>query len=190
VNFSRLCLGLGFAALFALATAAAGVAQYGPPPDLTPPSVFPSSAASPVPSASPSGRPIRGHRAPRPGPSASAEAPETPAPPQFNTLDGTWEIEVQPLMQRLADYSYMSIISNGSTLTGTWVQRHGKFRNTKAPMAGTFDGRLISMTVLMPDGDTATFSGYVENFGDMVGIYAANAKDPGTAFTAEHRKRL
>jgi hypothetical protein len=56
-------------------------------------------------------------------------------------------------------------------------------------MVGTFDGRLISMTVTLADGSTATFSGYVEDFDNMVGMYRLNGKDPGTAFTGEHRKR-
>jgi hypothetical protein len=173
VNFSRLGLGLVFAAAFALSLASAGLAQYGP--------------ASPAPAPSGSGGPTRGHRPPKPSPSPEATA--TPAPPQFDTIDGTWEIEVQPLLQRLANYSWITIKSNGSTLTGTWTQTHGKFGMSHAPMAGTFDGRLISMTVLLPNGDTATFNGYVEEFGDMVGLFAANAKDQGTAFTGQHRKK-
>jgi hypothetical protein len=56
-------------------------------------------------------------------------------------------------------------------------------------MTGTFDGRLISMSVPMPDGSTTSFSGYVENFADMVGIFKVSDKDNGTAFTAQHRKK-
>ena len=42
----------------------------------------------------------------------------------------------------------------------------------------------------MPNGTTTTFSGYVENFADMVGMFRTSDKDPGTAFTAEHRKKM
>ena len=38
--------------------------------------------------------------------------------------------------------------------------------------------------------DTWTFSGYAENFSDMVGLLAtADPKDKGTPFTASHRKK-
>jgi hypothetical protein len=57
-------------------------------------------------------------------------------------------------------------------------------------MTGTFDGRLISMSVTMPNGQTMTFNGYVETFADMVGLYKTSDKDSGTAFTAQHRKKM
>ncbi len=179
MNVSRTSLAVGLAALIALLASAAGFAQVGPSPAAT--------GASPAPSASPSGRPTRGHRArPAPSGSPSAEPSETPEPPQYTTLDGTWEIELQPPLQRLADYSYMTIASVNGKLTGVWV--HGAKR-THSPMTGTFDGRLIAMSVTLADGSTATFDGYAENFDNMVGMYRTSDKDPGLAFTGQHRKK-
>jgi hypothetical protein len=42
----------------------------------------------------------------------------------------------------------------------------------------------------MPNSQTLTFNGYVETFADMVGLYRTSDKDPGTAFTAQHRKKM
>ncbi len=174
MNFSRISLGVLVAALVILAAPAIGVGQTAP-------------GAAPLPSASPTSLPRRGKRArPAPSGSPSAAPSETPEPPQFTTLDGTWEFEIQPDLARLPDYSFMTIAVNGANLTGSW--QHGAKR-VQSPMVGTFDGRLISMTVTLADGSTATFSGYVEDFDNMVGMYRLNGKDPGTAFTGEHRKR-
>jgi len=139
---------------------------------------------------SPPPAPTRGRRRPNPNASGSpnpkASPSETPEPPQFNTLDGTWEIELQPLGQRLATYTHVYITATGANLTGYYLTTGDKTK--KYPMSGSFDGRLISMTVALPTG-AATFNGYVETFADMVGIYKKNDTDPGTAFTAEHRKK-
>jgi hypothetical protein len=165
--------------MIALAASAAGFAQVTPAPA--------PSGVAPAPSPSPSGRPTRGRR-PKPVPSGSpsAEPSESPEPPQYTTLDGTWEIELQPPLQRLADYSYMTIAATTGQLTGVWV--HGPKR-THSPMTGTFDGRLIAMTVKLADGSTATFDGYAQNFDNMVGMFRSTPKDPGTAFTGQHRKK-
>jgi hypothetical protein len=45
------------------------------------------------------------------------------------------------------------------------------------------------MDVTLPDGTTQSFSGYVENFADMVGLFRTSEKDAGTAFTGQHRKK-
>jgi hypothetical protein len=200
VNFSRLPLGIGLTVVLAIATATAGLAQFGanpevPLPPATPAPVVtatPAVTAAPVETASPgptpSGGPRRGQRAPGPAASGSPSAApsETPEPPQFTTLDGVWEIELQPQGHRLATYTHIYITATGADLTGYWLDT----KKNKLPLTGTFDGRLISMTATMPDGTTATFSGYVESFGDMVGLMRTSDKDPGTAFTGEHRKKL
>lgn len=179
MNFRRTSLGAGLTALIVL-VASTAFAQVTPSPA--------PSGVTPAPSPSPSGRPTRGRRAPRPAPSDSPKAApsDTPEPPQYTTLDGTWEIELQPQLQRLADYSFLTIASKGGTLTGEWV--HGPKR-THSPMTGTFDGRLIAMTVTLADGSKATFEGYAESFDNMVGMYRKSDKDPGTAFTGQHRKK-
>ena len=189
MNFSRLHLGIGLAIVFGLATATAGFAQYTPGQPLTTATPAPNATAAPtpVPLASPTGGPTRGHRrGPSPGSSPSAEPSDTPEPPQFTTLDGIWEVELQPLGQRLAKYSHFGITATGANVSGYWEHDPKKMHS---PLTGTFDGRLISLSVPMPDGTTASFSGYVESFGDMVGILKLNDTDPGTAFTAQHRKK-
>jgi hypothetical protein len=183
VNFRRLRLGFGFVAVLAIATATAGFAQYDP--NTRVPEPVPT--ASPIPSPTASEGPRRGRRAaPPPGVSPTPDD-ATPQPPQFTTLDGVWEIEAQPLGKRLATYSYLNIATTGANITGYW-QKGGK--GAKIPMTGSFDGRLISMTVAMPDGTSLTFTGYVESFADMVGVFRNGDKDPGTAFTAQHRKKV
>ena len=212
MNFSRLRLGIGFAVALTIASATVGLAQTGsaplppppvpsangaatlapvPPPTPGAPTAAPSLAplATAAPAATPSAGPKRGHRAPAPEASSSASAApsDTPEPPQFTTLDGVWEVELQPLGKHLAIYSHIQITTTGAALAGYWEHDPHK---TRSPMTGTFDGRLISMTIEMPDGTKPTFSGYVEAFGDMVGIYHATDTDAGTAFTAQHRKKL
>lgn len=184
MNFSRLRLGMGIVLLLGLVTATAGLPQIVPPGGVQ-------NGIYNTPTPQPSG-PTRGKRAPGPGASGSPtprpSPSETPEPPQFTTIDGIWEVEAQPIGKRLATYTHLSLNSTGPNIIGYW-QRGGRSA-PKYPVSGTFDGRLISLTVTMPDGSAATFSGYVENFGDMVGILRTSDKDPGTAFTAEHRKKL
>jgi hypothetical protein len=201
VNFSRLRLGIGFAVVLGIATATAGLAQYNANPDApispTAGTPAPNVTAAPTlaPTAPPTGGPKRGRRAPGP-PNATPkpEASQTPEPPQFTTLDGIWEVEMQPIGKRLATYTHFGITSTGANISGYWetVPSRRKGKNTsRIPMTGTFDGRLISLSVAMADGNTATFTGYVEGFSDMVGIFRSSDKDTnGTAFTAEHRKKL
>jgi hypothetical protein len=212
VNFSRLRLGIGFAVMLSVASATVGLAQTGsaplppppvptangaatlapvPPPTPGAPTAAPSLAPVPTPEPTTSSRPRRGRRAPgptpSPGSSASASPSDTPEPPQFTTLDGVWEVEMQPMGQRLALYTHIEITTTGADIKGYWEHDPHK---TRSPMTGTFDGRLISMTITLPDGTKPTFNGYVESFGDMVGIYHATDTDAGTAFTAQHRKKL
>jgi hypothetical protein len=213
VNFRRLRTGLGLVAFLVVATVGAGVAQVNPnappPPPLpnatmsstsvpaTPQATFAPAAAqatavpgviptpAPALSPSPSPRPRRGHRAAPEG-TPSPDATDTPEPPQFDTLDGIWEIEVQRVGKRLALYEHFSIQQKGSVLSGYWEHAPHK---TRTPLTGSFDGRVVQISAKTDDGATATFSGYVETMSDMVGIRHLSATDPGTAFTAQHRKK-
>ena len=105
--------------------------------------------------------------------------------PQFSTLDGIWEVELQPPLRKNAVYEHFSLVQTGSALTGYWEHDPNK---TRTPITGTFDGRLIQITA-DTGAATVSFSGYVESFGDMVGMEHLNDRDPGTAFTAQHRKK-
>jgi hypothetical protein len=194
---------VGLAALALGGTAAAQVGQQAPstPPPPPPPN---GSVATPgtligtpapagtapalaIPSASPSPAPAgrRGRRNATPAPSPEASPSDTPEPPQFQTMDGVWEVQLQPPLTARAIYSHLYITQKGDQLTGTWVRDN----KTKVPFTGTFDGRLFKLN--LTDGkSTWTMAGYAENFGDMVGLLTtADPKDKGTPFTAAHRKK-
>jgi hypothetical protein len=159
-----------------------GVLIGTPAPAATPakagPTITPAPAAT---SPAPAGR--RGRRGtPEPAPTSS----DTPEPPQFSTMDGVWEVQLQPLTGTgRAIYSHLRIAQKGDQLSGTWTREN----NQKVPFTGTFDGRLFKLNAT--DGKVAwTFSGYAENFSDMVGLLqTADPKDKGTPFTASHRKK-
>jgi hypothetical protein len=178
VNFRPFRLGLGALILAATATAT-GLAQYTSPE-------VPLPAATPSPNPDASGRPVRGHHGGKSSTAATPEPTDSPVPPQFSTLDGIWEVELQPPLRKNAVYEHFSLVQTGSALTGYWEHDPHK---THTPVTGTFDGRLISISATRDDGTTVSFTGYVESFGDMVGLMRAGPRDPGTSFTAEHRKK-
>ena len=151
------------------------------PAAATPAAARPTVTPAPAPSQAPAGR--RGRRASTPEPAASAS--DTPEPPQFSTMDGVWEVQLQPLGTSRAVYSHLAIAQKGDQLSGTWLREN----NQKVAFTGTFDGRLFKLT--STDGKTTwTFSGYAENYSDMVGLMqTADPKDKGTPFTASHRKK-
>ena len=204
MNLRQLAL-VGLAALAVGGTAVAQVGQQGqavtppppPPPNgtvATPGTLIGTPAATapslPGPTVAPSTTPApagrRGRRASSPTASPEPSPSDTPEPPQFETMDGVWEVQLQPLNgSGRTIYSHLYVVQKADALTGTW-QRDDK---TKIPFTGTFDGRLFKLT--LTDGkNTLTMSGYAENFGDMVGLLqSADPKDKGTPFTAAHRKK-
>lgn len=123
-------------------------AQVTPPP---PP--LPNSAATPVvtmppqPTASPSAAPNetggrRGHRGGGAKPAASPEASDTPEPPQFQTMTGVWEVQLQPNDgSGKTIYSHLYVTQSGDALTGYWVRNDRQ----KVTFTGTFDGRLFKL---------------------------------------------
>jgi hypothetical protein len=184
---------LALAGLAALAVGGTAVAQTGPSTQVTPPPVPPANGnvatpgillGTPSPSTSPApGR--RGRRGSSPSPSASPS--DTPEPPQFSTMDGVWEIQLQPLNGSFkTTYSHLFVTQKGDDLTGTWIREN----NDKVPFTGTFDGRLFKLTATDVKKNTWTLAGYAENFSDMVGlVIGATPGDKGTPFTASHRKK-
>lgn len=144
--------------------------------------VVPTSAPA-TPSPAPAGP--RGRRAATPAPSGSPS--ETPEPPQFQTMDGVWEVASQPMDGSLhVKYSHLFITQKGDQLTGTWVRGEKDTFN----FTGTFDGRLFKLNLSNAKGTAYTMSGYAENFGDMVGLLtSSDPKDKGLPFTAAHRKK-
>lgn len=169
---------VSLAGVLVLALASFGVAWATYPSDLPP------SAITPQPTSSPAPRPPK---TPKPAAAAPASSGSpTPAPPQYTTLDGTWEIEFQS--RDKTQYAHWTLQQSGtgqsSDVTGIWDQ--GGKPPKKVPITGTFDGRLFKFTA--KDGAKEyTFSGYVENYTDIVGM--ANDGKTDTAFTAQHRKK-
>lgn len=148
------------------------------------PSASPAASAAPAPAGGRRGRRSSGGGAsPAPGASPS----ETPEPPQFQTMDGVWEVQVQPLNgSGKTFYSHLYVTQKADQLTGTWV-REPKDTLT---FTGTFDGRLFKLALKDVKGTAWTMSGYAENFGDMVGLLSSSdPKDKGMPFTAAHRKK-
>ncbi|GAC1414889.1 MAG: hypothetical protein NVSMB5_03410 [Candidatus Velthaea sp.] len=198
-------LGLVAIAVLALASSAVSFAQTAPRAAATPPPPAPNTnatlgpifgtpgpttlpSAAPVPTSPPTDSPRKGKRGGAAGnatPGPNATATDTPEPPQFQTLDGVWEVQLQPLDGSRTKYSHLYVTQKGSDLSGTW-KKDGK---TSLPFTGTFDGRLFKLN--FTDGTkTPAFSGYAENFGDMVGIWSdGDPKHDGVPFTASHRKK-
>ena len=195
MKFRLVCLGGAFAlALLSLAVAGAQQVPPTPPPPVSPSITQAPAAQLPVPatpavSAPPTASPAprgRGRARPAESPSPAASASETPAPPQFTTLDGVWEVELQTSGGKTIYYHWnlRQTGQAGADVSGTW-DRGGK-PDVKVSMNGSFDGRLFKFTATQ--GATQyTFTGYVENYSDIVGMMNDGKKD--TAFTAQHRKK-
>ena len=198
MNLRQLVL-TGLAALALGGTAAAQSVQPSPPPapnsataTATPAPIRPTAVpAGPTvkATATPSPAPQRGRRGNDPSPAPSPS--DTPAPPQFQTLDGVWEFVLQPVTGPSAGkpfYSHLYVAQKGDALSGTW--RRDDQHNRRYDFTGTFDGRLYTLTFKDGAATVYTMTGYVENFGDMVGLLkSADPKDLGTPFTASHRKK-
>lgn len=116
-------------------------------------------------------------------PTAAPEPNATPTSPAFSTLDGSWEVERQ--YSNATSYSYFTIIQTGTALAGNW-----RMAGKSYPLAGSYDGHNIQLVATLPDGDVS-FTGYVLNGADMVGLLVPKSKgaDAETAFTAEHRTK-
>jgi outer membrane protein assembly factor BamB len=205
LNVRQLVL-VAVAALAVGGTAVAEVGQSGPASQATPPPPPPPNGnvatpgtliGTPVPTAkaAPTITPApaatatpapAGRRGRRSNPEPAASPSDTPEPPQFATMDGVWEVQLQPLTGTgRAIYSHFRLAQKGDQITGTWTREN----NQNVPFTGTFDGRLFKLSAA--DGkSTWTFSGYAENNSDMVGLLqTADPKDKGTPFTASHRKK-
>jgi hypothetical protein len=156
--------------------------QQGVPP--TPAPALPTPTAAPTfnPTASPA---PRGRNRLNASPSPTSSPSETPAPPQFTTLDGVWEVELQTRAHTY--YSHITLRQSGaqgSDVSGIWDQ--GGNPDKKLPITGTFDGRLFKLTATLKENEYV-FTGYVENYSDIVGMVSDGKND--LPFTAQHRKK-
>lgn len=191
------------AALLALASLGVALADSYPsdlPPGYPP---TPQPTATPLPPVNPGASPLiqlplsgatptptpgRGRRGRGSSPASSpspAASGQTPAPPQFTTLDGTWEVEVQmPSKTLYSHWDLRQTGQGGADISGIW-DRGGK-PTKKDSLTGTFDGRLFKFSATQ-GGTQYTFTGYVENYSDIVGMMSDGKNN--TPFTAEHRKK-
>ncbi len=201
MKFARLGFGLVFALslLTGMRQVAFSQANPTPPPPPRPNPVATSGTGTPtttgtptpattpaasVPSVQPTLQPTpagKGGKKAKPAPEASPT--DTPEPPQFASLDGVWEVQIQPLDGTRTVYQHLTVKQDGANVSGTW-DRPGQ---AKVPYTGTFDGRIFKLVVATKPKDTI-FTGYAENFGDMVGLIDDGGK-AGTPFTASHRKK-
>ncbi len=166
-----------------LSLADAGAQQQSVPP--TPAPALPTPTAAPPfnPTVSPEPRGRNRIASPKPSPASSPS--ETPAPPQFTTLEGVWEVELQTRAHTY--YSHFTLRQSGaqgSDVSGIWDQ--GGNPDKKLPLTGTFDGRLFKFTATLKENEY-TFVGYVENYSDIVGMVSDGKND--LPFTAQHRKK-
>jgi len=188
MKFRLVCLGGALAlALFSLAVAGAQQVAPTPPPPVSPNATTSPAVQLPVPATPAVSAPPRtpAPRRPASSPSPGASPGETPAPPQFTTLDGVWEVELQTRAKTL--YSHWDLHQTGqagSDISGIW-DRGGR-PAVKVSLSGTFDGRLFKFTATQ-GSKQYTFTGYVENYSDIVGMMNDGKAD--TAFTAQHRKK-
>lgn len=177
---------LALAGLIVNSSGASAQSQATAPP-VPVPSPTASGIAVPLPTPAPRGR--RGGLQSTPAPSASGTAAPSgpPAPPQFTTLDGVWEVEVQT--RATTFYSHLQLKQSGDAgadVGGLWDW--GGKPDKKVPVRGSFDGRLFKFTA--NDGDTEwTFTGYIENYTDIVGMLSNGKSKTSTPFTAQHRKK-
>jgi hypothetical protein len=171
LNFRQLAL-VGVAALaLGGTTAVAQVGQQGqiaqaqmtPPPPPVPGGTataapVPAAPATPVvtmppqPTGTPSTAPNEGqgpggrrggrHGGGSPRSEASPSASDTPEPPQFQTMTGVWEVQLQPLDRSgKTIYSHLYVTQAGDQLTGYWVRNDRQ----RLDFTGTFDGRLFKL---------------------------------------------
>ncbi len=156
--------------------ATAGTTTGTPTPATTPAGALPSTQPTLQPT--PTGK---GGKKAKPSPEPSPS--DTPEPPQFASLDGVWEVQLQPLDGTRTVYQHLTVKQDGANLRGTW----DRSSQDKVPYTGTFDGRIFKLTVATKPKETI-FTGYAENFGDMVGLINDGGQ-VGTPFTASHRKK-
>jgi hypothetical protein len=124
--------------------------QATPPPPPVPNSnaATPTVTMPPAPTTTPSAAPEQGRGGRRGGGhgggggAASPSPSETPEPPQFQTMTGVWEVQMQPLNNGgKTIYSHLYVTQAGDALTGYWIRSDRQRLN----FTGTFDGRLFKL---------------------------------------------
>ena len=188
MNFRRLGLGLVFAATLAHSLATAGLAHTARPGVAPPPALPESPVARTAPAAAPARR--RGHR-PRQGRRRRRNRlAESPEPPQFDTLDGTWEIEVQPLVAALGQL-FAHEHHRDRRLDADRLLDHGVGKRYVA----CTDDRHVRRAPDLDDACSCPTAARRRSTATSrtSTTWSASSrrtpKDPGTAFTGQHRKK-
>lgn len=152
-------------------------AQAATPPP-TPPPITSPSQATPIPNPqNPSGMPTPSATL-RPAPS---KATPSPPPNARKGLDGVWEVALQHPTG--TDYTHINIKQDGDTLTGVYLDAHGK----KYPLAGSVEGQAVRLIVSMPNGTTLLLEGKLDGTTDMIGM--VTMPDGQVPFTAAYRAK-
>lgn len=165
------------AAVFTFASPSArSVADAATPPPTPPP--IGTSQATPLPNPTTMPTPMATFT---PRPAAAVKPSPTPPPNARKGLDGVWEVAIQH--PAATDYTHFNIKQDGDTLTGTYLDAHGK----RYPLAGSVDGQAVRLIVTMPNGTSLLLEGKLDGTTDMVGMLTMpNGQVP---FTAAYRAK-
>jgi len=170
------CVAAAAIAAFGSASGLSAADAATPPP--TPPPIGTPTEATPMPNPSMLPTPSATFT---PGPAATHKPTPSPPPNARKGLDGVWEVALQH--PNGTDYTHINIKQDGDTLTGIYLDAHGK----RYPLAGSVDGQAVRLIVSMPNGTTLLLEGHLDGTTDMVGMLTM--PDGQVPFTAAYRAK-
>jgi len=158
---------------FGATPAAAATAPPTPPP-LPAVTATPAAAPSSAPFALPTLTPVG---SPNPSPT------KTPAPRAGvrKGIEGVWEVQIQ--RGAVTEYDHFQLKQDDNALTGFYLDTDKK----KFPLAGSLDGKTVTIVVTFADGTTAKFTAQLDGTTDMLGLMET-AKEQ-VPFTAAYRPK-
>jgi len=117
------------------------------------------------------------------GATPAPSATKTPAPPKGvrKGIEGVWEIQIQRGAK--TEYEHFQIVQTDNALTGFYLDQDKK----KSPLAGSLDGKTVTIVVTFADGTTAKFTAQLDGTTDMLGLMET-AKEQ-VPFTAAYRPK-
>ena len=101
----------------------------------------------------------------------------TPAPITYNTIDGIWEVQLQPGSQTI--YSHFNLLTSAAGVSGSWNRN-----NVLTPLSGNQTGDRFGFSGTDAKGQFV-MTGYIENSATMIGEVTRGQQM--TAFTATHQ---
>jgi len=108
----------------------------------------------------------------------------TPAPVTYTTIDGIWEVQLQP--GSLTQYSHFFLVTSGDAISGTW--KHDRQQKHDKEYSMDVTGRLINDRFSMNGSDAKgpyALNGYIENSATMIGEFTQGHVT--IPFTASHQ---